>query len=101
MKIDSSALKPITNLFRHAAGHYKIISFVLAMGMLIYSVYSIQHIFNLPSDQAYHDQQLQKNTRTSFDKKTMEKVRQLRTSNDEVIQLPKGRINPFVGSPIP
>ncbi|MFZ2494204.1 MAG: hypothetical protein WAW60_00325 [Candidatus Saccharimonadales bacterium] len=96
MKIDSSSLKPLTQLLHHIAENYKIISFILAMATLIYCVYSIQQVFELPSDQEYYNQQLLKNTKTSFDKKTMDKVRQLRTSNDDPLTLPSGRINPFI-----
>ncbi len=96
MKLDSSSLKPFVRMFRHIAEHYKIISFILAMATLIYCVYSIRQVFELPNDQEYYDQQMLKNTKASFDKKTMDKVRQLRTTTDDSITLPKGRINPFI-----
>ena len=74
MKLDSSSLKPFVRMFRHIA----------------------EQVFELPYDQEYYDQQMLKNTKTSFDKKTMDKVRQLRTTTDDSITLPKGRINPFI-----
>jgi hypothetical protein len=77
--------------------HYGIISFLLAMGVLIYCVYTIQMVMSTPSDQTYRDQQLQKNTKTSFDKKTIEQVKRLRTAEDTTpVSLPSGRINPFM-----
>ncbi|MEO5691415.1 MAG: hypothetical protein ABIQ64_04465 [Candidatus Saccharimonadales bacterium] len=49
-----------------------------------------------PSDTEYRDAQLQKNTKTSFDKTTIEQVNQLRTTDDtNTVTLPSGRLNPF------
>jgi spermidine/putrescine-binding protein len=95
MKLDTAQLKQLSTALKRVGGHFKIISFVLAMGTLIYCVYSIQQVFNLPVDQGYYDQQQVKNTRSSFDKTTIDKVRQLHTIDDSTVTLPVGRINPF------
>lgn len=96
MKLEMKIPPALTRLMRSVFAHYGIISFILAMATLIYCVFSIQQIFSAPSDQTYRDEQLKKNTKTSFDKKTIDKVNQLRTTQDSApIQLPGGRINPF------
>lgn len=96
MKIEMKVPPYITQVGKIIFAHYGIISFLLAMGALIYCVYTIQLIMSTPSDQAYRDEQLQKNTKTSFDKKTIEQVKRLRTTEDTNPEpLPSGRINPF------
>lgn len=96
MKIDMKLPPYLAHIGRSIFAHYGIISFVLAMSILIYCVYTIQIIMSTPSDETYRQQQQQKNTKTSFDKKTIEQVEQLRTTEDQSqIVLPSGRINPF------
>lgn len=97
MKLEFKVPPYLLQAGRMIFAHYGIISFLLAMGVLIYCVYTIQMIMSTPSDQTYRDQQLQKNTKTSFDKKTIEQVQRLRTSEDTSAEpLPSGRINPFI-----
>lgn len=92
IKVPPFAIKIGRTLF----ARYGIISFLLAMTTLIYCVYSIQLVMSAPTDTEYRDQQLQKNTRTSFDRMTIEEVKKLRTTDDtDPITLPSGRINPF------
>lgn len=96
MKIEMKLPPYLTNVSHSIFAHYGIISFVLAMSILIYCVYTIQLIMSTPSDEAYRQQQQQNNTKTSFDKTTIEQVKQLRTTEDtSPIVLPSGRINPF------
>lgn len=101
MKQNASFIQSWIAISKRALDHVAIISFVLAMLTLIYCVFSIQQVFNIASDQTYRDSQIQKNTKTSFDRKTIEQVRSLRTTNDSSIALPDGKLNPFIGSPIP
>lgn len=96
MKVEMKLPPFIANIGRSVFAHYGIISFVLAMGTLMYCVYSIQLLMTAPSDTNYRDEQLQKNTKTSFDRKTIEQVNQLRTTDEtSSITLPSGRVNPF------
>lgn len=96
MKLEMKIPPYITRTGRMIFAHYGIISFLLAMAALIYCVYTIQLIMSTPSDQTYRDQEIQKNTKTSFDKQTIEQVKRLRTTDDTTpISLPSGRINPF------
>ena len=96
MKLDMKLPPYIEKLSHSVFAHYGIISFLLAMGTLIYCVYSIQVLMTAPSDTEYRETQLQKNTKTSFDKTTVDQVNQLRTTDDTTsVTLPSGRINPF------
>ncbi len=96
MKLDMKLPPYVEKLGHSVFAHYGIISFLLAMATLIYCVYSIQILMTAPSDTEYRDAQLQKNTKTSFDKTTIEQVNQLRTTDDTTsVTLPSGRINPF------
>lgn len=96
MKLDMKLPPYIEKIGHSIFAHYGIISFLLAMATLIYCVYSIQILMTAPSDTEYRESQLQKNTKTSFDKTTIEQVNQLRTTDDPgSVTLPSGRINPF------
>lgn len=96
MKIEMKLPPYIANLGHSIFAHYGIISFVLAMSILIYCVYTIQLIMSTPTDETYRQEQQQQNTKTSFDKTTIEQIKQLRTTDDKSpIVLPSGRINPF------
>lgn len=96
MKRNLTFAQPVIKLVRKSMMYYRTISIILMLLTLIYCVYSIGQIFDAPSDSAYRDQELQKNTKTSFDKTTIEQVRQLRTVDDGTTALPRGRLNPFV-----
>lgn len=90
------SFEPLSHFFHTILLHHKIISFLLAMATLIYCVYSIQATFSLPSDENYRVEQLKNNTKTSFDKTTVEQIKQLRTPADQSpVKIPGGRVNPF------
>ncbi len=92
----SLSLEPLKRILGVVLYHHKIIAFTAAMVILIYCIYSIQNNFTIPSDEAYETEQRTKNTKTSFDKVTINQVNRLRTSDDPTpIVLPEGRINPF------
>lgn len=96
MKIKLAAPPYVSSLGRTLFAHYRIISFVLAMLTLIYCVYTIQQIMSGPGDTQYYQSELQKNTKTSFDKKTIDRIKALRTIDDnQPVTLPSGRFNPF------
>lgn len=96
MKVSNSFSHGFTRVSQKILAHSTIIAFVLAMSTLIYCVYNIQQILDLPSDEQYRQEQMQKNSTTSFDKTTIDQVKQLRTTTDAPIVLPTGKINPFV-----
>lgn len=89
-------LKPLSSIGKRILPHSRLIAFVLAMLTLIYCVMTIQQVFDLPTDEAYRTDKLQNNIKTQFDKKTIDQVKQLRTTDDQSITLPAGHINPFV-----
>lgn len=96
MKLDTSSLKPLSVALRKAMAYHVLLSFMLIMGVLMYVALSIQSVFSTPVDSAYEQEQLMKNTKTSFDKNTILQIESLRTSSDtSAVQLPEGRINPF------
>lgn len=97
MKISFAIPNQLKLLTNKVLAHYAIITFIIAMLTLIYCVYTIQIIVSQPSDEQYRQAQLQKNTKTSFDKDTIQKIKDLRTTTDnQPIVLPAGRINPFL-----
>lgn len=95
MKNSQQLIKPVMAIMQKVLAHHAIISFLFFMITLILCVYSIQTILNIPDDEEFRHQMEVKNTKTSFDKKTIEQVKRLRSSNDTPVTLPSGRINPF------
>ena len=96
MKQQLSFLAPLSGIGKHILAHNTLIAFVLVMATLIYCVITIQEVFDLPTDTAYRSTQIEKNTKTQFDKKTIEQIKQLRTTRDTPVTLPAGPINPFI-----
>ncbi len=97
MKIDTTSLHTLSQVSKKVIAHANIITFIFAMLMLIYCVYVIQQMFDFPYDSAYYDEQMKKTSISSFDKKTIDQVKQLRTSNDTTELLPTfGRTSPFI-----
>lgn len=76
--------------------HGAIIFVVLSLGLLTYSVYAVQLILSSPEDSDYRGLLETQGIRTRFDQATIDKVNQLRNSQQAVdLTLPPGRINPF------
>ena len=74
-----------------------IIVTVLIVGVLGYTFLTISTILTQSDDLEYREEQTKKGIRSSFDQKTIDKIEDLRTSNDSAnIKLPSGRINPFI-----
>ncbi|MBP7760589.1 hypothetical protein KA093_02235 [Candidatus Saccharibacteria bacterium] len=96
MKQTSTLTLSLANFSKKILEHSTIIAFLLAMSTLIYCVISIQQIFDMPPDDQYRQEQTLKNSMTSFDQKTVDQVKQLRTTSDAPIELPSGKINPFI-----
>jgi anaerobic C4-dicarboxylate transporter len=96
MKKNSLSLTSFSSLGQKILSHSSIIAFVLAMGTLIYCVFSIQLIFDLPQDQAYYDDRLKNNSISSFDQKTINQVKQLRTTKEKITIHPDSYFNPFM-----
>ncbi|MFZ1812084.1 MAG: hypothetical protein WAU02_00990 [Candidatus Saccharimonadales bacterium] len=96
MKVQSASLTSLSHIGKHILAHDRLIAFMLMMITLIYCVMTIQEVLDLPSDDTYRTEQIQKNTKTQFDKKTVDQIKQLRTTTDAPITLPPEPINPFI-----
>ena len=98
LKIDRAALlESVKHLVRPIQAHHTTIMFVLLMGVLIYSVVLVSSAIQPTEDSEYRATAEAKSITTQFDQATIEKVDNLRQHNDnEAIQLPSGRRNPFV-----
>jgi hypothetical protein len=76
--------------------HMSIIFVVVVLGALVYSVFSVNLILGMPSDEAYRMQKEAESFSTRFDDATIEKIDGLKDRQEAGdIQLPGGRINPF------
>ena len=94
--IDMSSLEPVIKALRRILEHYGIISFIFIMGILIFAVLVLQQAIATPTDTAYEQLELSKNTYAQFDKDTIEAVKRLRSLEDTSgIVTPSGRYNPF------
>ena len=86
----------LTVITRKVFAHSGMISFMLAMGTLIYSVIVINEILALPTDEEYRANQLSTSTRVSFDQKTIERIRKLNVSTTPApFIVPRDDYNPF------
>lgn len=96
MKLSKESFDPLTKYASAVMRHYAIISVVVLFGALFYGLISIQQVLQPSEDANYRETQAQKNTKTSFDQATVQKVKDLKTSTEQYNQaLPEGRINPF------
>ena len=76
--------------------HSSFIMWMLALGLIIYSAIMVTMIIQRSDDQDYRNEQAKDRISSSFDKQTIQKVDNLRNSNDNSsIELPAGRRNPF------
>lgn len=76
--------------------HMSIIFVVMVLAALIYSIFSVNLILGMPSDETYRQQKEAESFSTRFDEATIKKIDGLK-GRQEVgnIDLPAGRINPF------
>lgn len=70
---------------------------VLVIAILGYAFITVNSILSQSDDDDYRQAQSEKGVRSSFDQSTIDKINNLRSSSDSsTIDLPQGRINPFV-----
>jgi hypothetical protein len=98
LKLDVQTLKTVAeHIAAPIKSHHALIMFVLLMGVLIYSVYSVSTILQTTDDPDYRVEAEAKSLNTTFDQSTIQKVDELRESDaNDPINLPGGRRNPFV-----
>ena len=76
--------------------HSSFIMAMISLGLIIYTGLAVTTIIQRSDDQSYRDEQAKDRISSSFDKQTIQKVDNLRDSNDNSsIELPAGRRNPF------
>lgn len=94
------SLKGITDEFKKLGQSLRrrmsIIFVVFVLIALIYSIFSVNLILGMPSDEAYRTQKEAESFSTRFDETTIKKIDGLKDRQDAGnIDLPSGRINPF------
>jgi len=90
-------LKSITDIAKAILRYHYLIFITFTVVGVFIAIYSITNILNLPEDTAYREEQQKNNINDNFDKATIEKINNLRFSNEATtITLPPGRTNPFV-----
>lgn len=98
MNAPRNFIELFTRYGRIIFSHFGLVSFLVFSIVILYTIMTIQQILTTPSDQSYKDKATQQNSSTSFDKATIDAIRQLRTTKDQTPPTtPSGRYNPFVG----
>lgn len=73
-----------------------IIYVVFVLAALVYSIFSVNLILGMPSDEEYRLKKEAESFSTRFDEATIKKIDGLKSRQEAVdIALPGGRINPF------
>ncbi|PLS80596.1 hypothetical protein CYG49_05000 [Candidatus Saccharibacteria bacterium] len=76
--------------------HHVIIAVMILLVFLIVVIFRVNQIISTTTDSAYADEQRAKSVRTVFDEKTIEKINQLKSRQENTqLQLPSSRYNPF------
>lgn len=98
MKFDIKEVQAqATGVAKKVLTHHAIMSFVLIIGILIYTIYTVNNLITQDSDQVYRSEKEAEITQANFDDDTIDKIDELRnSSNAGPPSLPGGRINPFV-----
>lgn len=93
IKSITEGLKKAGDSFRR---HMSIIYVVVVLVGLVYSIYSVNLILGMPSDEEYRLQKEAESFSTRFDEATIKKINSLKARQDAgSVELPSGRINPF------
>lgn len=76
--------------------HMSIIYVVVVLVGLLYSIFSVNLILGMPSDEEYRSEKEAESFSTRFDEATIKKINGLKARQDAgSVELPSGRINPF------
>lgn len=90
----AESLAKLKTVLNRRAG---IIFIVFVLGVVVYSVSSVNLLINMPSDEEYRSQKQQELTSTQFNTKTIDRIEALGDRNNPpTTTLPGGRINPFI-----
>lgn len=98
LKLDLTSIRPILErVTTPVKTRHALIMFVLLMGVVIYTVYTVSDIIKINDDPTYRSEAEAKSLTTRFDQQTIQKVNNLTESDSNApINLPGGRRNPFV-----
>lgn len=87
----------LSKAFAPILKHHVVIAFMIVLGFLIFTVFSVNSILSQTADLEYEATQRRENALTRFDNKTIEQINQLKSRQDNAsLDLPSGRRNPFV-----
>ena len=98
LKFDLASLRPtLERIITPVRTRHALIMFVLLMGVIIYSVYTVSNTIQINDDPTYRSEAEAKSLTTRFDQQTVQKINGLKESDSNApINLPGGRRNPFV-----
>ena len=87
----------LSSVVQMIARRHTIIVLLITLGLMIYTVFSVNSAMSQPPDETYRAEQVSQKAKTTFDKDTISKLEQLKVREDAIsTNLPSGRINPFV-----
>lgn len=97
MKNSSLSLQPVVDILKKILQRHLVIIILLSLFAILYAVYSVNQLLNVPDDVAYRAEKQSDSVRTRFDQDTISKLDRLRARQEQSSpSLPSGRINPFV-----
>lgn len=86
--------KSIVSLFKKNLSG---IATLIVVAVISYTFITVNSILSVSDDPTYRQEQSEKGIHGSFDHGTIDKISNLRSSSDSsAVQLPSGRVNPFV-----
>lgn len=97
MKDLTAQLQSIMQSVKPIARKHMFIATLLVLGFLIYTVTTIDAMLQQTPDDAYRTEQINKETRTTFDQETIDRIRLLQSSDQANADLgDRSRFSPFV-----
>lgn len=103
MKLDIKDLKPqllkLLGSLKPLVEHMQFLMVIVALGFMIFAVYSVTQILQHPTDTAYRNEAAAQSVQTSFDEATIRRIENLRASDQSnpnlQFAIPITRANPF------
>jgi hypothetical protein len=97
MKMKLDFKKIAARLAQHLLRFRGLIIFLVAIGLIGYSIYLFSRIIDIRPDQAYLSEQRKKldESKISFDKKTIQSINQLQQINPKIDLSNVGKSDPF------
>lgn len=93
----TKSLKSLRSSFEPVVKRHVMISLLLIVGFLIFTIYSINQILSDTTDPEYENSKQAEAINTRFDDSTIDKINQLKSRQEAgSLELPDGRRNPFI-----